>query len=258
MTFKKSKTLCLYLLAVLLLTGIAPLTFYSYTATRSDIQLIRAIKKNDLIGVRQSLASGANANCHDYFYDKFNFGEAFENWSQGKDYPQYKPTPLIVALDAQRDGPFQYHCLPENIDLIRELLDKGADINATDEDGDTPLQIAANCGRCATLKLLLEREKSHISQKNINTSLIIAIGLCHPEATTLLLKHGAEVNFQNQNGDTPLIMACETNQSEITKQLLALGANPKSKNKSGETAGSIASKYKLTDITSLLNFYDNK
>ena len=41
-----------------------------------------------------------------------------------------------------------------NIDVVKELLEKGADVNATDEDGDTPLHDANLGEHKETVKLL--------------------------------------------------------------------------------------------------------
>jgi ankyrin repeat protein len=44
----------------------------------------------------------------------------------------------------------------ENVDVARELLDSGADVNAKDRKGDTPLQRAINCRKKEVSQLLLE------------------------------------------------------------------------------------------------------
>lgn len=36
----------------------------------------------------------------------------------------------------------------DNIDMVQLMLDAGADVNATDERGDTPLHAAASYGQC--------------------------------------------------------------------------------------------------------------
>ena len=44
-----------------------------------------------------------------------------------------------------------------NVDVIAALLDGGADIEARDSAGDTPLRRAVNCNKVEAAKLLLAR-----------------------------------------------------------------------------------------------------
>jgi ankyrin repeat protein len=44
-----------------------------------------------------------------------------------------------------------------NVDVIGALLDGGADIEARDSAGDTPLRRAVNCNKVEAAKLLLAR-----------------------------------------------------------------------------------------------------
>ena len=44
-----------------------------------------------------------------------------------------------------------------NVDVIGALLDEGADIEARDSMGDTPLRRAVNCNQVDAAKLLLAR-----------------------------------------------------------------------------------------------------
>ena len=47
-------------------------------------------------------------------------------------------------------------CLPQNAEVIRVLLEHGADVNAQDADGRTPLMFAALSGQATYLPILLD------------------------------------------------------------------------------------------------------
>ncbi len=121
-----------------------------------NVCLFTAIKRNDSTTVHTLLRQGADANARDYSDDRFRLSDFFATWVNGKSHAYVAPTPIIVALDAQREGPMEFHCLHENTDLIQALLDNGANLNAIAPDGATPLQISANRGIFATLRLLID------------------------------------------------------------------------------------------------------
>src|SRR5262249_977138 len=74
---------------------------------------------------------------------------------------------------------------------VRKLLDNGADVNARDPEGNTPL--------------------------------ILASFYASPECLELLIEKGADVNSANKAGATPLIRAATD--YEKTRLLVAAGAN---------------------------------
>ena len=88
-----------------------------------------------------------------------------------------------VLFDACKNG---------NIDLVKKLLSYGADVNAKNNDGWTPLHYASRNG--------------------------------HTEIVKLLLEHGVDVNCKNNNGYTPLHLASEKRHTEIVNLLKQNGA----------------------------------
>jgi ankyrin repeat protein len=88
-------------------------------------------------------------------------------------------------------------------DTLRSLLEKGANVNATEGDGTTALHWASY------------RDDL--------------------EAVDLLLRAGAKVNVANDLGVTPLWTACQNGSEAMVRRLLAAGANPNAKLLIGET-----------------------
>ena len=107
-------------------------------------------------------------------------------------------------------------------------LQAGADLNAQDENGVTPLLLAAILGRAETLTLLLEA----VANPNArivtgNTLLHMAAYSGQAESVTLLLEAGADSNARANDGDTPLHEAARIGQLESAATMLRReGADP--------------------------------
>lgn len=89
-------------------------------------------------------------------------------------------------------------------DWMEFLLAKGADVNARDVHGETPLVVASNLG--------------------------------FTEGIDVLLQHGARVDEPSSTGETPLISAVHRRDLAMMRVLLAGGANPDRADNSGRSA----------------------
>ena len=87
--------------------------------------------------------------------------------------------------------------------LMQLLLDAGADINARDPDGSTPLYLAVKGD--------------------------------YREVAQFLLAHKADPNTKDKDGDTPLHLAVWRNQKAMVELLLANKADPNERNDQGKT-----------------------
>ncbi|RYP39319.1 hypothetical protein DL768_010725 [Monosporascus sp. mg162] len=110
-------------------------------------------------------------------------------------------------------------------EIVQLLLDKGAEIDAKDNDGRTPLWWAARNGHKEIVLLLLEKGAEIDAKGNISrTPLSWAAGKGHKEIVQLLLDKGAEIDSKNINGWTPLSWAAANGHKEIVQLLLDKGA----------------------------------
>ena len=134
-----------------------------------------------------------------YFANKF---------IQERDYGKIKK----LVNEPRKDGmtPCYIAAFKDNYETISLLHMYGANINATHDEGDTPLHIAASYGYIQSLKVL------------INLGAII----------------DQPMNYNNSKYAlyTPLHLACEACKTGAVKELLNLGAKPYYANKKGETA----------------------
>lgn len=106
-------------------------------------------------------------------------------------------------------------------------MDKGADINAKNKDGDTPLIQATSIGGYKEIVELLISKGANVNAKdNIgNTSLKWASYFNREEIAELLVKNGADINAINDVGNTPLVEASKKGHKEITELLIRNGVN---------------------------------
>jgi uncharacterized protein len=111
-------------------------------------------------------------------------------------------------------------------DAAIELIENGADVNAAQGDGATPLHWAAYKLDVELARLLLRRGAAPSAQNRYGSSpLAEAVKAAHPQLVELLLEAGADGNAANQDGETVLMLAARTGNVEVAKQLLAHGVD---------------------------------
>lgn len=110
-----------------------------------------------------------------------------------------------------------------NLEWLEQLLSEGADIDATKgKFKTTVLMEAAVRGNVEVMTMLLDKGADvNISDEDGWTALMGATVQGHLEPVKLLLEHGADVNAKNGNDDTALVMAIGLKHEEIAEVLQA-------------------------------------
>jgi hypothetical protein len=143
-----------------------------------------------------------------------------------------------------------------NIEVLRLLLDKGAQVDLTANDGTTSLMIASQYGHVEIVKLLLDKGANVDLQTSEGVSALIkASELGRVDVIKLLLENGANPNLSRKDGTTALILSSKYQNYEVAKLLLEKGANLELKDEAGKTALDYA---KFSDIKTLLTKYKNQ
>ncbi len=124
-------------------------------------------------------------------------------------------------------------------DIVRLLLEHGAELDITDEDGVTALGLAAGTGRVDVVAALIDAGADVNAGGELGrTPLSYAAGNARLEVVRLLLDRGAEVNPgpQESADPSPLMAAAFRGDTAIVDLLLEKGAKPQATNDVGGTA----------------------
>ncbi len=142
------------------------------------------------------------------------------------------------------------------------LVEKGADVNARDADGSTPLADAAALGQLANVKALLAKGADIEARDNYGNTPLLAAACDCARATMndtdvvvdFLLNKGADINARSKDGNTALMIASGGGvvKTRIVKILINHGANLRLRNSKGQTALMIAEISQLPDVIQLL------
>lgn len=115
-----------------------------------------------------------------------------------------------------------------NEKAVTELLRQGANANAEDSRGWTPLIYAAQTGSVAIVRKLIEAGANvnhRTSTKRGSTVLCFAVGGGNTNVIQAVLDRGADINGKSRDGTTPLILAANKGWLNLTEFLLAKGAD---------------------------------
>ena len=183
-------------------------------------QLFQSIDRGDMAAFSQLLKAGADINTAD---------------------PLYKnQTPLILAAWWGRT------------EIVNELINAGANIDARDDDGNSALLGASFRADLGLIKSLVAAgAEINTYNKKKETPLHIAASRNRPALAAYLLQLGAPIDVKDAEGNTPLKLSVELEASSCVELLLDLGADPDLTNDEGNSARSLGEQTKNESIKSV-------
>jgi ankyrin repeat protein len=165
-------------------------------------------------------------------------GEEVFSWQPEEEEEQ---TPLYVAA---RRG---------DLETVTSLVEAGADVNVTNNEGYTLLHMAVGNGRWEVMEFLLANDADVNAQTQTGTTVLhMAVGWGEDSPIALLLSHGADVGVQAQNGKTALHLTGEWGDYRAAQLLVTHGADIEAKTAYGNTPLLCALDFREPNVATVL------
>ena len=140
-----------------------------------------------------------------------------------------------------------------HLDIVKVLIERGANIEHTTDSRSSPLRGAAFDGHMDVVAYLIEKGADIDKPNQVGQSpLTIAAAMKQIDTVKYLIENGANVHHKGHNGDMPLHVAVESGSSDVTKILVGAGAK-NVPNDVGYTPAILACCYGHHDILEFLN-----
>ena len=228
----------------------------------NDASLLNFAQYN-LVGVRNQLAAGANVNYSDAegrtplmlasnVRTSRPVGDVnHEEWETTNAERHYTIVRVLLdaganvnAADKHGNTPLSYAAIGEDAAIGGLLLERGANVNTPNDEGVTPFDITLKQGDLEFADLLIARADTdlHSVDKHGDTPLAYAAMGGNVAIGKLLCQRGASVNTCNQEKATPLHIASKLGHRDFVSFLIAHGADTTARNIDNETPRELANK----------------
>ncbi|KAL2023818.1 hypothetical protein VTK56DRAFT_1085 [Thermocarpiscus australiensis] len=120
-------------------------------------------------------------------------------------------------------------------DIVELLLERGADIDARDIAGETPVHAAVRDSRCATVEALLANGADLNARSAAGETPLWVVRLDDVETVDRLVRGGTDINARDARGQSLLHLAARKGTSDFVLGLLDRGADLESRDADGRT-----------------------
>ena len=167
---------------------------------------------------------------------------------------------LDIPMQKARVTPLQLAIRFNRVEMLKQLIAAGADVNYDNGNGICPLRLTVHQNQVDTLKILIDANINIFTTSAIDAAIVAAsepgllnickfldeaaykimlkgdyesLGLCLLRASAIgdlevvnqLISKGADLDFRNSDGVFPLFLAAAEGNEEVLKILIAKGAN---------------------------------
>lgn len=124
-------------------------------------------------------------------------------------------TPLMVAQQQSLD-------INTALSITQHLIDREADVNHVDNDGNTALILNTknNCYKGTVKELIKAGADVNLYDKQGNSALYYALKNGDQESARFMIKKGADFNHENNQGVTPLQVAVEKGYDNVLELMM--------------------------------------
>jgi len=168
-------------------------------------------------------------------------GQALHNAARSGDYTAVKAllstdSSLINETDDWNQTPLSIAADKGHLEIVKYLVEQGAQLNQADRLDNTPLHIAAGKGHLEIVKYLVKK-RANVDQINGygRTPLYAAAERGRFEIVKYLVEQGVDVDRASHSKETPLHAAAEGGHLEIVKYLVEQGVDVDPASHSKET-----------------------
>lgn len=212
----------------------------------------RAVLEENIEALKKLLKDGADANKKFDESLPIHFAALNDNLEMVKllapktkrinEQNKHERTAIYLGVSSHQDS----------AEIVRVLLDFGADPKIKDRDGDVPLHRAASRSSIEVGKLLINRTDINIQNNFKATPLHFAAQNKRSEFIVFLLEHGADPQIQNIYGHLPLHFLVEEGDIKTIQLLVSKMKDLNIKDHTGRTPLTIAHMAKRQDVVDFL------
>lgn len=148
----------------------------------------------------------------------------------------------IEARNAVGHTPLMIAAARGHLAAAQALLDAGADVNAVTKGGNTAVGVTASLPDAALTELLLARGADPLlGQADVQKNLLrAAVSRGQEQLFDRLIAAGTDFRYADAGGRTLLMLSCEAGQPGMLKRLVALGLDPLVKDRASRTSATRA------------------